>query len=76
SIPDHILSSPILTGNDLGKLAGQLKLPTDSEIASAAILPEVQSTLTRDASIASKHYLAKTFLDRGDVSIGFSILLI
>ncbi len=76
NLPDHILSSPILTGNDLGKLAGQVAIPTETEIASIALLHEIQETLARDSSLASKHYLAKTFLDRGDVTTGFCILLI
>ena len=75
SLPAHIRQSPVLTGNDLGKLAGQVELPTDADIASAALIEEVAQTLARDSSVASKHYLAKTFLDRGEVMTGFSILM-
>src|SRR5687768_5677496 len=74
NLPMQIKNSPILTGNDLGKLAGMLSFPTAEEI-SMINQNEVVKSIASQQSQASLHYLAKTFLDKGDVSTGFSILM-
>lgn len=74
-LPDHIKNSPVLTGNDLGKLAGQTVFPTEEEIASFIHEQEVQDAMAKTNSQAALHYLAKTYLDKEDVKKGFSILL-
>lgn len=71
-LPDHIKNSPVLTGNDLGKLAGLVSLPSEEELFKARQMKEVQEALGTKASL---HYLAKTFLDKGEVMTGFSILM-
>jgi hypothetical protein len=75
-LPAHIKNSPVLTGNDLGKLAGQVTLPTEEEINAAASEADVINALGQQNPEAALHYLAKSYLDRDDVRRGFSILLI
>src|SRR5688572_14671496 len=74
NLPEHIKNSPVLTGNDLGKLAGQLNMPTLEEIENASQLNEVQVVFENNTK-TSLHYLAKSFLDKDDVTTGFSILM-
>ncbi len=75
-LPNSIKSSSVLTGNDLGKLAGQVALPSEENISAAAQMAEVHAALSQKHSATTLHYLAKTFLDRGEVEKGFSILMI
>ncbi len=75
-LPENVKQSPVLTGNDLGKLAGQVTFPTDEELKDAMNLPALKHALSAKNPIASVHYLAKTYLDQGDVRMGFSILLV
>ena len=74
-LPEHIRNSSILTGNDLGKLAGSNAFPTEEEINAVQNLEEVKTILAEDHSPTTIHYLAKTFLDSGDVLTGFSLLM-
>lgn len=69
-----IKSSPILTGNDLGKLAGQATEPTADEITAAIALPEYQMALSHAHPIESIHLLAKQYLDNQHVRMGFALL--
>lgn len=75
SLPLHIKSSPVLTGNDLGKLAGQLLWPTQEQMDSVMRQDEVKEAMTRGNAKDTLHYLAKGYLDRGDVEKGFSLLM-
>ena len=74
-LPDHIKKSAVLTGNDLGKLAGQIELPTSEQIAEVIQQEEVSSKLAKTNSKNAVHLLAKSFLDKDDVLTGFSILM-
>jgi hypothetical protein len=74
-LPEHIKSSNILTGNDLGKLAGQVSLPSEEAIANARMMEDVKR-IQSDNSRESLHLLAKHYLDKGETSVGFSILMI
>jgi len=75
NLPEHIKNSPILTGNDLGKLAGLVSLPTSEEISIACQFAEVKASHTTQNPKAALHYLAKSFLDKGELTTGFSILM-
>ncbi len=75
-LPEEIRSSKVLTGNDLGKLAGQVEMPTKEELLEARALPGVVEALGNENSNTKVHYLAKTFLDQDEVRKGFSILLL
>ena len=74
-LPDHIKNSPVLTGNDLGKLAGQVSFPTLEEIADAREQADVIQALAQHNPTEALHYLAKTYLDKEEVKRGFSVLL-
>lgn len=74
-LPASIKHSPVLTGNDLGKLAGRVHLPTHEEITAALQMPEVKAVFAQSNPETALHYLAKSFLDRDEVSTGFSILM-
>lgn len=74
-LPDHIKNSPVLTGNDLGKLAGQVSFPTLEEIADAREQADVVQALAQHNPTEAVHYLAKTYLDKEEVKRGFSVLL-
>ena len=74
-LPDHIKNSPVLTGNDLGKLAGQVAFPTLEEIADAREQADVIQALAQHNPAEALHYLAKTYLDKEEVKRGFSVLL-
>jgi flavin reductase (DIM6/NTAB) family NADH-FMN oxidoreductase RutF len=75
-LPEHIKNSPVLTGNDLGKLAGQVSFPTAEEIEEAQKNTEVLKALSQLHPIESIHYLAKQYLDREEVRKGFAMLLL
>ncbi len=75
-LPPSIKNSPILTGNDLGKLAGLVSEPKPEEISAASQMAEVKGALSKKNPQTSLHYLAKSFLDRGEVGTGFSILML
>ncbi len=75
-LPPSIKHSPILTGNDIGKLAGMASLPTPEEISIAGQMPEVQSVLSQKNPETALHYLAKSYLDRGEIGLGYSILVL
>ncbi len=74
-LPDQIKNSPVLTGNDLGKLAGQIVFPTDEEIDSIREELDVKEALAQQNPLTALHYLAKNYLDKEEVKKGFSILL-
>lgn len=75
-LPKAIQASPILTGNDLGKLAGQVEMPSEAELLEASSIPGVKEALAKEKPVASLHYLAKSYLDQDDVRKGFSILML
>lgn len=74
-LPEHIRHSPILTGNDLGKLAGQVNWPSTEDVKSVLNEREVQQVLTQNGSKEAIHYLAKQWLDMGEVKKGFALLM-
>jgi hypothetical protein len=75
ALPAHIKESPILTGNDLGKLAGAVSIPSQEEIDDAKQLHEVKIALAQSHPRAALHHLAKSFLERDQVEEGFKILM-
>jgi hypothetical protein len=74
-LPEHIRNSSILTGNDLGKLAGLKTFPSADLILEIETSPEVKNVLTQQNAKMALHYLAKQHIDRGEVEKGFSILM-
>lgn len=79
-IPKSIRNSQILTGNDLGRLAGVSKLPTEEEIAQFSEEPEVSAIiqdmdLNIDGTIEELHLLAKKYLDDNNIVTAWKVLL-
>lgn len=74
ALPESIRNSPVLTGNDLGKLAGQVTFPTPEEIDAATNSDEVKQALAQAHPSEALHYLAKQYLDRDEVRKGFGVL--
>lgn len=75
-LPEKIKSSLILTGNDLGKLAGSVAFPEEKLIQEVNELSSVISAKAHQHPQESLHYLAKQYLDKGEVMTGFAILMI
>ncbi len=75
-LPAHIKNSPVLTGNDLGKLAGQVTFPEETEMEAVKNSEEVRTALAQAHPQEALHYLAKTCLDKEEVRKGFSILML
>lgn len=72
-IPNHIRSSSVLTGNDLGRLGNIEKLPEESEIKLFQ-----SSTFWIDASkigVDELHQLAKKYLEKGKIEEAWKVLL-
>ncbi|MDX1477300.1 MAG: flavin reductase family protein [Saprospiraceae bacterium] len=65
-LPVTARTSQVLTGNDLGMLAGQDHLPTADEIAAVRQRPEVQTALLADDPLDALHRLAAGLLAEGD----------
>ena len=72
-LPAKIRNSPVLTGNDLGKLANIETLPDQTDIATFSNSPEVVSALTK--SEKALHELAQRYLELGKVEEAWKILL-
>lgn len=75
ALPEFIRSSSILTGNDLGKLAGMVALPQENVVETMRKDEEVKAALAHQHPKDALHYLAKQFLDREEVEKGFAILM-
>jgi flavin reductase (DIM6/NTAB) family NADH-FMN oxidoreductase RutF len=70
-LPDFIRKSDILTGNDLGMLAGKPTFPTEEQIAAAAVLQEAATA----KDIVQRQIVAKQYLAKGDIDTAFAILM-
>lgn len=74
-IPEAILKSPVLSGNDLGMLGNFERLPTREEVAEFLEMhPELQSLLNVNDE-RQIHTRAKAFLQQNDVGAAWKILL-
>jgi flavin reductase (DIM6/NTAB) family NADH-FMN oxidoreductase RutF len=70
-LPMALRNSPVLTGNNLGQLAGLTSLPThETALAWAAERPKVQIFLSSKEGRLMLHHLAKKALDGNDLSAG------
>jgi len=74
-LPEAIRQSPVLTGNDLGKLAGQKAFPSEEILAAVREQGDFQAAMHQQHPREAVHYLAKTYLDRNEVETGFAILM-
>lgn len=65
-LPESIRNSEILTGNNLGQLAGMMALPTSEDIQELKDDEEMQSILKSENARETLHIFAKTILDESD----------
>jgi flavin reductase (DIM6/NTAB) family NADH-FMN oxidoreductase RutF len=72
-IPEKILKSKVLTGNDLGRLASLEQLPSQSDIQEISKNEEVKKILTEGTE--ATHRLAQQFIRLGKTVDAWKILL-
>jgi len=65
-LPEGIRNSTILTGNNLGQLAGMSALPADDAVAAIKSDEKVAGLLAGDGAKAKLHAYSKACLDDGD----------
>jgi len=65
-LPESIRNSEILTGNNLGQLAGLAELPNEADIEELKNDEEMQSILESTNAKETLHMFAKTILDETD----------
>jgi len=65
-LPESIRNSTVLTGNNLGQLAGLLALPSAEEVEAVKSDERVAAILESDAVEEGLHQFAKDCLDDGD----------
>ena len=79
-IPEVIRMSPILTGNNLGRLGNVMELPTEEEIQAFSTSEEIAEMRIRfkndpDSWLDHLHMRAKEELEAGNVDIAWKFLL-
>lgn len=79
-IPEVIRTSPILTGNNLGRLGNVMQLPTEEEIGAFSNSDQIQEMKIRfkndpDSWLDHLHLRAKEELESGDVTTAWKYLL-
>ena len=62
ALPASIKYSNVLSGNDLGLLAGLEIAPGDDQIAEVKNSPKVQASLSTEEPVTALHHLAKLYL--------------
>lgn len=76
-LPQGILNSPVLTGNNLGQLAGMDALPAYAEaLELAASDPKVQAIIGSDNASFALHQYAKEALDRNELALGAKLAVL
>ena len=65
-LPESVRNSEILTGNNLGQLAGMMTWPTAKDIEELKSDEEMQSVLNYENAKETLHTFAKTVLDETD----------
>lgn len=79
-IPEVIRTSPILTGNNLGRLGNVMELPTEEEVLNFSNSEEIQEMRIRfkndpDSWLDHLHMRAKEELEAGNVDLAWKYLL-
>jgi flavin reductase (DIM6/NTAB) family NADH-FMN oxidoreductase RutF len=77
-LPVSIRNSSVLTGNDLGQLAGIEKLPSTDEVSTYAARPEIVNILHTDdyeSRLNALHVMAHHLLSDGKVAEAWKVLL-
>ncbi len=79
-IPDEIRNSPILTGNNLGRLGNVMELPSTTDLEEFSKSEEIQEMRVRfkndpDSWLDHLHLKAKEELESGDAATAWKYLL-
>jgi hypothetical protein len=80
SLPDEIKKSPVLSGNNLARLAGVKELPNKEFLEQIKNSVEVSDVLTRfindkESMEYHLHMLGKAALERGETDLAWAYLL-
>ena len=80
-LPESIRNSPVLTGNNLGRLGNAEALPDAASVAAMRAEPQVASVLEThktapEACLTSLHRLAQQFIEQGNTLDALRILLV
>ena len=78
-LPAHVKDSPVLTGNNLGRLGNEERLPGLQEIADAKQMAEVKTILLQHNGQAEQqklalHHLAKNLIEESNTSLALAVL--
>ncbi len=65
-LPESARNSTVLTGNDLGRLAGIMEIPTETAIAGLRVNPEIIKLLEADNPLKALHKKAQEALKEDD----------
>lgn len=79
-VPEEIRLSPILTGNNLGRLGNVMSLPSEQDIEELSRSEEIQDMRRRfvndrDSWVDHLHLRAKEELEKGEVELAWKYLL-
>ena len=73
-LPPSAVNSTILSGNDLGKLAGLPDLPTPEDIYQLTTLVAIQAILHSDSPLRSLHEKAKKYISDGQLEAAAKLI--
>lgn len=73
-LPEHIRNSPILTGNNLGRLGNLEHLPDPSVIAERKSQADIQVLLAQE-KWDELHRLAQQYLEKGETQFALEVLM-
>lgn len=76
ALPEGLRHSSILTGNDLGQIAGLTALPSREEVLGIAGNEQVKAALAQGNGREALHRLAKTLLEQNDLELGAKLALL
>jgi flavin reductase (DIM6/NTAB) family NADH-FMN oxidoreductase RutF len=76
NLSDNIKNSTVLTGNNLGQLAGMFELPKLEDAKALLKLPEIQKLRFAEDKFQALHQLAKKELDKENVEHASKLLLL
>lgn len=76
ALPDSIKNSTILTGNNLGQLAGQFEMPNMDDAKALLKQPEIQKLALAEHPMLALHQLAKGELDKENIEYAAKLLLL
>ncbi len=76
SLPVQVQNSEILSGNDLGKLGGQTKLPNEAEVLKVLASEDIATFLSHPKKdIKSVHQFAKTLIKANKIHEALCVLI-